>query len=326
MKWIVILLCMLGVQGVMADAAFVDFDLGLIYPQELGGMTCNRVEKYDNAGLGYTVFYKKGDNFSAEISVYTLGRESIASGHAPKETAVIFESVERNLELRQEGGAIAGLRKRGSVVVPKKGSIQFANTVFQYSTFEVAEGLTNSVPRILSTYGAGAHNNLVKVLFNFDVAESKQARPMADRLVNQLVQTIKAGHSEEELLMAACDALIYNPSDYAGRIAARQVFVKAQTMGELNVFTHLFVWPQDYRKPENADLLTAAYFAGMLKVVIPQKLEAGGELEGFIFMLKAYESMRARNDIESIPQLDEWMKADDKQALFDELLLAPEEE
>ncbi len=326
MKCRVVLLGLMGIHGAMADAAFVDFDLGLIYPQELGGMTCLQVEKYDNEALGYTVFFKKGETFSSDISVYALGRTSIADGCKPPDMDVVFESVKTEMERQQEAELITEFRKKGAAVVPKKGAIQFANTVYQYTESREIDGIDGFVPRILSVYALAAHNNFFKVQFRFDVAEAKMGRAMSEKLIMQLVQTIKAGNAEDALLMAGCEALINNPSDYAGRIAGRQIWDKAQTMGGLNVYTHLFVWPDGYRKPKNADLLTAAYFAGMLQIVVPQKLDAGGEKEGFIAMLKAYENMRASGDIDSIPQLDQWVKNADKYALFEELLYAPAEE
>lgn len=323
--WSIVLFWTVGLTNVFADTAFIDFDLGLVFPQKLGGMMCDRVEKYDNGALGYTVFYGQGD-FSAEISVYNLGREAIADGHARDNVSVVFQSVEGLQKRDQEQGEISNVRKRGSVVVPQKGDIQFANTVYQYLVPRVADGLTNSIPRIQSVYVTGALNNFFKVQFHFDVDKNKQARAMADGMVGKLVSMMKAKPSAEELLLAACDATLYNPADYGGRTAAQYVFSKAQAMGNLNVYTHLFVWPDGYRKPKTADLLIAAYFAGMLKVVVPQQLEAGGEHEAFAAMLQAYSAMRERDDIESIPQLDEWVEAPDKRVLFDELLLAPAEE
>lgn len=326
MKWLMVLLCGLGLQGVEAEPGFVDFDLGLIYPKTLGGMDCERVEKYNNEELGYTVFYGASGNFSAEVSVYTLGRETIAAGHKGKDIALVFQSVESFQNKQQKGGVISGLKKRGSTDVPPKGNVQLANTVYQYSEPRVIDGLTNAIPRINSVYVAVAHNHFFKVEFRFDVVGGKEARGMSEQLVEQLIETMKANHSADELLLAACDALINNPSDYAGRTAGRKVWERAQTMGSLNVYTHLFVWPDGYGKPKNADLLTAAYFAGMLKVVVPQNLAEGGECEAFEAMLQAYANMRARNDIESIPKLDEWVKVADKKALFEELLYVPEEE
>ena len=76
-----------------------------------------------------------------------------------------------------------------------------------------------------------------------------------------------------------------------GLTAAQHLLAKTKTMGNLNVYTHLFVWPTGYySKPKNADLLIAGYFAGMLQVVVPKKLE-------------------------------EWAKHPDRRALFDQLLI-----
>ena len=144
---------------------------------------------------------------------------------------------------------------------------------------------------------------------------------MADQLVKQLVLLLIAKNSEDELMLAACDAVVNNPADYSGRSAAQRVFTKSQTFGELNVYDSLFVWPQNYSKPENADLLLAAYFAGMLKVVISENLTHGGEFEAFVSMVQAYENMRARDQIKVIPELEEWMKAPDKKVIYQKLLV-----
>ena len=102
----------------------------------------------------------------------------------------------------------------------------------------------------------------------------------------------------------------------------------AQTQGNLEVYDLLFAWPGGYRKPKNADLLMAAYFAGMLKVVVPENLESGGAEEAFHAMLSAYETMRAQDQIKSISKFDEWLKVEDlaaryKKALVDCDYLAP---
>ncbi|MEE9368941.1 MAG: hypothetical protein V3V05_08750 [Pontiella sp.] len=326
MKWMAVLLCLSGIQPAMADSAFVDFDLGWIYPQKLGAMTFDRVEKYDTEALGYSIFYKKDGFYSAEVSVFNLGREAIADGYKAADVSMLFDSVETAHKKEEKEGQISSVRKRGAPEIPNKGDIRFANTIFQYLEPRVAEGNTKSIPRINSVYVTAAHNNFFKVQFRFDMANGKAATAMSKQLITQLIQTIKSVNTEEEVLIAACDALINNPSDYAGRIASRKIWAKAQAMGELNIYTHLFVWPEGYNKPKNADLLTMGYFAGMLKVVIPQGLESGGEPEGFAAMLQAYSNMRTREDIEVIPQLDEWAKHPDKKALFEELLFAPAEE
>ena len=170
-------------------------------------------------------------------------------------------------------------------------------------------------------YVTGSHDNFIRVQFRFDVAKGKEARVASDQLVKQLVLMLIAEPSEDDLILAACDALVYNPGDYSGKAAAQRVFARAQTMGELNIYDALFVWPQDYSKPDNADLLISAYFAGTLKVVIPGKLESGGEFEAFCSMLEAYSAMRTRDQIVAIPQFEEWVKNPDKKVLYQKLLV-----
>lgn len=320
MKWIVVLAGVLAMQAA-ADTAHVDFDLGLIFPQKLGGMACEKVEKYNNEDLGYSLFYARGTEFQAEVSVLTMGRPEVAEGHEADGVKMIFQSVEMLMQKEQDGGVIENLKKRGSLVVPKKSPLKFSNTVFQYSEFQATDGATNSVPRFNSVYVTGAHNNFIKVQFRFDMAEGKAARLMADQLVKQLVLMLIAKNSEDDLILAACDAVVNNPADFGGRSAAQRVFAKSQTFGELNVYDALFVWPQNYSKPENADLLMAAYFAGMLQVVIPGDLAHGGEFEAFATMVQAYENMRTRDQIKAIPELEEWMKSPDKKALYQKLLV-----
>lgn len=323
MKWMGVLLSLLGLQTAMAGSAFVDFDLGLVFPQELGGMVYDHSEKYSNESFGYSLVYKKGNSFEAAVAVYNLGRTAIPDGHEGDGIDLVFQSVENDLKRKQEGGAISSLRKRGTAAVPKKGDVRFANLVFQYQQPRVVEGVSNRVQRIQSTYVTGTHANFLRIDFTFDVAESAAARTMSQHLLLKLIETIQATPGEEAQLMAACDALLVDPAGYGGRSAAQRVVAKAQTMGDLNVYTHLFVWPDGYRKPKTADLLIAAYFAGMLQVVVPQKLDAGGEYEAFAAMLKAYEAMRSRDQIEAIAEFDEWVANPDKKALFEKLLLAP---
>ncbi len=304
-----------------ADPALVDFDLALVYPDALGGMSYDRVEKYEQPAFGYSVFYRKQGGFMAEITVFNLGRNNIADGHLVDGIKLVFESAERTLERKEEQGVISAFRKRGSTVVPAKGAMRFANTVYQFSESRVVDGLTNSVQRMQSTYATATRGNFVKLDFTFDLVESSAARSMAEQLIAGIIQMLQAHPSEEELLLAACDALVCDPAGYGGLMAAQRVIAKAQSMEGLNVYTQFFVWPDGYQKPKNADLLVAAYFAGMLKVVIPQQLVEGGEYEGFLALLEAYDSMRRRGAIDAIPELDEWIKTGDRKTLFDQMMI-----
>lgn len=320
MKWIVVFAGALAMQA-SAETAYVDFDLGMIFPQQLAGMACDSVEKYNNEDLGYSVFYSLGSEFQAEVSVLNMGRSEVDTGPAADGVDMIFRGMQMYLDKEQEGGAIEKLKKRGSLVVPRKSPLKFTNTVFQYSELQEQDGGTNSVARFNSVYVTGSHNHFIRVQYRFDMDKGKEARVMADQMVRQLVMLLIAKNSEDDLLLAACDAAVYNPADYGGSAAAQRVFAKSQSFGQLQVYDSFFVWPQDYSKPKNADLLTAAYFAGMLKVVIPQGLENGGAYEAFLSMMTSYENMRARDQIASIPQLEEWMKSADRQKLYHKLLV-----
>ncbi|MDF7806945.1 hypothetical protein P4E94_05805 [Pontiellaceae bacterium B12219] len=316
MKWIGLWAMILAVPAVWAGSAHVDFDKQLIFPQELGGMTFEVSELYNNKALGYALLYTKDPDFACEVSVLNLGRSEIPDGCESDGIEVIFQGVEVQLQREQEEGTIADLKTRGTRVVPPTSPLQFKNRIFQFSEFREVDGKTNSIPRINSVYVTGSHNHFIRVQFRFDIAENRAAQAMADQLVKQLVLLLIAENSEDDLTLAACEALIYGPGDYSGMLAAQHVFAQAQEMGELNVYDSFFVWPQNYKKPENADLLVAAYFAGMLQVVIPEHLDSGGEYEAFDAMLTAYETMRARDQISAIAELDAWAKAPDRKAEY----------
>ena len=321
MKWLGMALGLLTVQVTVADTAHVVYEHGIIFPQVLGGMNCGEFVKYKNEELGYSLLYSNG-TFNCEVSMLTLGRSEIPDGHKGDGVALIFETVEQDLKRMAERGEISNLKKRGGSVVPGKSPLQFANAVFQYSEDREVEGAAATVRRISSVYVTGRYSTLVKVQFNFDADKGKQAHLIADKLIKQLVTALMAKPSEEELLLAACDVAINHPAGYPGQLAAQHVYAKIQTMEDLNFYDALFVWPQQgYRKPKNADFLVTAYFAGMLKTVLPQELETGGEVEAFEAMLTAYEQMRALDRIVPIAQLDEWVKAPDKKALYKKLLV-----
>jgi hypothetical protein len=313
MKVLAVLFGLIGAVSSFGTAAYVDYDLGLIFPQELGGLKYDRIEKYDNEAFGYSIFYAL-DAFQAEVTVYNLGRGPIPDGYKGEAVDLVFQSVEGIQKKREEGGLIAKFRKRGNTIIPTKGDFRFSNTVFQYS-----ENPEKPVPMVQSVYVTGTHENLLKLDLKFGVIASKEARTRSQQMLIQLIKLCKAEPDDDTLLMAACEALILDPGGVGGRMAAQRVLAKTQTLGDLNVYTFLFVWPDGYRKPKNADLLVAAYFAGMLQVVVPQKLTAGGEYEAFVAMLKAYEAMRAADEIEAIEKFDEWLKVPDKKALHEEL-------
>jgi hypothetical protein len=299
----------------MADPAFVEFEHGWVFPQTLGGMPYESCEIYANTDLGYSIFYRDGDAFNAELSICTLGQTSIPDGCGHSGINLVLESVESALELQLRQQQILRFKKRGTTVVPKQGDIQFKSGVFQFIGAE-----TTAAQKIRAVYATGQGGRFVKLQFTFNLLKNKEARSRADQMIAQLIDAVQTRDDEQELLLASCSAFLHDPGGYGGRIAAQHFMAKVQDMGNLNVLTELFVWPDGYRKPKNADLLIAAYFAGMLQVVVPQQLDEGGEYEAFIAMLEAYRIMRSKEQLPALPEFDEWLVTPDKKALLQKLL------
>lgn len=314
MKSWIALFFMLGLGQTFAGAAFIDFEQKLIFPEELGGMTFDRVEKYSNEALGYSLFYAKGDTFQAEVSISNLGHDTIVDGHTAAEKAQISKRLKIMLERQQDNKEISDLRRRGSNIVPNKGPLRFAYTVFQYKNAEGDQ-------RLHAVYATGARDNYIKIEFVFDLTAGKQGSAMADKMQAQLVKLLRSRPNNQALLLSACDVLLLNPTSYGGQRSAQYVMGEAEKMGNLNIYPELFAWPDGWRTPKNANLLIAAYFAGMMKVVVPKKLDSGGDAEAFMAMISAYETMRANETIEVIPKLDEWAKAPNKRVLFNQLMV-----
>lgn len=300
-----------------ADPALVDFERKWIFPQDLGGLKYEISEKYEVADFGYRIIYRADEFFDAEVTIYDLGRDSIPNGHKGEGIDVVLQNVDDALKLRLNHGEIENLKKLRTGVTPKGDALQFSTGVSSYKDTDPP-----NAKKIQATYVTGIRNQFVRLQFTFDQAKRGEAREMANQMMAQLAQLTTARPEEEELLMASCSAFLNDPSSYGGLISARYLMDKAQKMGNLNVYTHLFVWPTGYySKPKNAELLIAAYFAGMLQVVVPQKLEEGGEFEAFSSMLDVYGILRAKEQIDDIPKIDEWAKHPDRRALYDQLLI-----
>ena len=205
-------------------------------------------------------------------------------------------------------------------MIPKKGSVRFATVVSSYKeNDEVGAG------KIQATYVTALQNRFIRVRFTFDFAQKVTASKMANEMIAQLVEMVTAQPDEETILMASCAAFKNDPGSFGGITAAQHLMAKAQAMGNLNVYTHLFVWPTGYySKPRNVELLIAGYFAGMLQVVVPQKLDEGGEFEAFSSMLDTYLILRSKEQISEIKKIDEWARHSDRRALYDQLLIVEE--
>jgi len=302
-----------------ADPALVDFERGWIFPQDLGGLKYEISEKYEEDDFGYRIIYRAGEAFEAEINVYDLGQEAIPNGCKGEGIDMVLQSVEDDLQLRLKHGEIENLKKLRTGVIPHKGTFKFTTVV---SSYEDAEAEPAGTKKLQATYVTGIRIQFIRLRFTFDRPKNMQAQKMANKMISQLIKMATTRPGDEEILLASCSAFLNDPASYGGLTSAQYLMAKANTMGNLNVYTHLFVWPTGYySKPKNADLLIAGYFAGMLKVVVPQKLDEGGEFEAFSAMLDTYGILRSKEQIDDIPKIAEWAANPDKRALYDQLLI-----
>jgi len=297
-----------------ADPVFVDFEHNWIFPHTLGGVPFESCEIYKNTDLGYSLFYREDDSFEVELTVCTFGQTSIPDGCTGSGMDMVFDRAESALKLQLRQQQILSFKKRGTTIVPKQGEIQFKSGVYQF-----IEAKTNAVQKIRAVYVTGLSGHFVTLQFTFDLLRNKEARARANQMVGKLIDSFQTNADEQTLLLASCSAFLHDPGGYGGRTAAQHFMAKVPDIGNLNVLPQLFAWPDGYRKPKNADLLIAAYFAGSLQVVIPQHLTEGGEFEGFIAMLNAYQIMRTKEQLPSLPRFDEWLAAADKKTLFQQL-------
>ncbi len=300
-----------------ADPALVDFERNWIFPQELGGLKYEVSEKYETADLGYRILYRKGESFEAEVAIYDLGREAIPNGGKGEGIDRVLQSVEDDLQLRLKYRELDALKKLKTRIVSKEKILRFATAKSTYT--ETAPPNTKKVQAI---YVTGIQNQFVRLRFTFDWRKRGSALEMANQMMAQLTKTTTAQPKEEELLMASCSTFLNDPYSYGGLSSAKYLMDKAKEMDNLGVYTHLFVWPMEYwDKPENADLLVAAYFAGMLQVVVPQKRDEGGDFEAFEAMLNTYETLRSKDQVGDIAKIEEWAKHPDRRALYEKLLI-----
>lgn len=199
-------------------------------------------------------------------------------------------------------------------------NLRFATVVSSYKDLELAD-----TEKLQATYVTAIEDQLIKLQLTFNRSERMKAQEAANKMMAQLTEIVRTQPAGNEILMASCSVFLNDPASYAGVTSANYLMDKASAMGNLNVYSHLFVWPTSYwSKPKNANLLIAAYFAGMLQVVVPQQLDEGGEFEAFVALLETYDKLRAKEQIDEITEIAEWAKHADKRALFDELLVVQE--
>jgi len=297
--------------------AFFDSDLQWAFPQKLGGLDYVMVEKYDEKEQGYKVFYKEGDAFKVEITIYNMGHATIPDGCKDPMHVERFKGVEYQLKRREKQGQILELKKRGTIFFPPKSTLQFVSTAFQYKLNKNPED-QKSVIKIV--YVTAQKNNFVKVVFLCDFAQRVEAQKRSGKMISQLIKMLQTKHDEKTSFLAFYESLLCDPTSYSGKIAAQYILDKVKKAKDLNTYTHLFVWTKMSTPPKNYELLLAGYFAGMFKGMMDEKGENAGDLQAFCTMLDVYKTMRKKDEIVEMPKLDEWAAVSDKKALFEKLL------
>lgn len=299
-----------------AEPALVDFERNWIFPRDLGGLRYVVSEKFAEEDFGYRILYRAGEACEAEINVYDLGQESIPDGWEGEGIDLVLKTVEDELQLRLKRGEIENLKRLQTTVFPKSGAIRFATVVSCYNKTDAPD-----TKKMEATYVTALKGRFIRLRFAFDNAEAGKANAMGRQMVAQLAEMAAAQPGGEEILMTSCSVFLNDPGSFGGITAAQYLMDKAQAMGNLNVYTDLFVWPTGYySKPRNVELLIAGYFAGMLQVVVPQQLDEGGEYEAFSAMLDTYRILRSKEQISEIKKIEEWAKHPDRRALYKELL------
>ena len=324
--WIMAFASVLGAWGARGGAAFVDPEAKWIFPNRIDAFSFVGAEKYREAISGYSLFYSNAVPASLEISVCTLDVAEIPDGWEGKAIDRAFQIEEATLALQERRNAIFSLKKPNASILPPKASVRFAVKRYAYSEFREGDG-DKPTPVIRLLCVTGRSGRFVRLVFSYAEKDEANLRAVLKATIARMAEIVSGPADDDSLVLAACEVQLRDPMSSGGKMAARIVLERAEKESDrLGFYPDLFAWPKDrWRKPDNADLLVIAYTAGVLKTILPEGKSEGGEFEGFLAMLDAYGIMRAKDQIQAIPKLDEWRKAPDKKALFEKLLTVEEE-
>jgi len=314
---LVLLLSFLGLPILsQATPSMIDFEHQWCFPHELSGFKFLGAEKYKDVDQGYTLYYGTAEEGSVlEVSVLNQGLDAIPDGCKSTEIETFLKSEEKKLKWKADQKQLTHFSRLKDVVAPPKKPIAFRCACFEYTE---AETPTEFMHKVVGATGNQNHFVVFRYITTNEVLTT------TTEISSALGEMLSEHPDKDQVLLDACSIFLESPSSFPGIISAQYLMGQAQNMDNLNVYPQFFVWPKSYyEKPRNADLLIAAYFAGVLQVVIPAHLDEGGEYEGFIAMLNTYEKLRQTDQIKSIEELDKWLKTSDKKALFEEVISRP---
>jgi hypothetical protein len=314
---IILLLTFSALSSVLSSTpSMIDFERQWRFPRELSGFKFLGAEKYKNEDQGYSLYYGTAEEGPVlEVSVLNQGFETIPDGCKSSEIKTFLQNAESELKWKVDQKQLKNLSRLKDIVAPPKNKISFRCARFEYTE---ADTPSESLHKVVGV--TGNQNQFVA----FRYLTTNEVLTAITQTSSALSQMLAEQPEKDQILLDACALFLESPSSFPGLLSAQYLMGQAQNMDNLNVYPQFFVWPKSYyAKPRNADLLVAAYFAGVLQVVVPAHLDEGGEFEGFIAMLNTYEKLRKVDQIQSIEELDKWLKTSDKKALFQEVISRP---
>ena len=307
----------IGMEDGLAFPQLVDMKAGLVFPLKLSGWLCLDVHRYDDPELGYSLRYKKDEWNKIDIYVYDLGHSEISNGTDSEKVKKEARSVSRIINQLEQDDSYAGVRKLGKTIAPLSGRIRFIKEAYQYTELQ-HKSAGDSGQRLSESYITGYNNHFVKVRFTYDVKQRAVAKKVAKDLVQGLIGIMQSDHDQKTMALAAIKVFGSDPLSDAGRLAMQGLIEYAVETEDftISIPDGIFPWIDKEKKVENAGLLFAGYFVGVMSYIIPRGLESGGEVEGFSEMIEIYRKLRDEEAIQKIPELEEWLTVEDTRALF----------
>ena len=162
------------------------------------------------------------------------------------------------------------------------------------------------------------NNHFIKIRFTYSAKKRSAAKKVAKELLEGLTGLMQSNHDEKTMALASIKVFRADPSSKAARVSIQGAVDYAVETDDftISIPSDIFPWTSKEDTIENSELLFAGYFAGVMSFIIPNKVDRGGEVEGFSEMLTTYQALRDNEAIQRITKLDEWLMEDDKKALF----------
>jgi hypothetical protein len=87
-------------------------------------------------------------------------------------------------------------------------------------------------------------------------------------------------------------------------------YAEASTNVSVTINTGYLPWLSQKPEIKNGKVLLVGFVAGNVKAQLEQRIKQDQPAEGLLLMCKVYTTLRKKNQIELIPQIEEWRKLD----------------